>query len=133
MKLFERITTALILKFENYIHTIIIKNKNENVYMCDRFDCRNNHKNHKYKIPIDEPQCPIFNDNRCCGGCGLSTTCEHIVNCSCYGFGYALMGGTQKRYYLTKASRFHGGRIGKDGKFDWIHWDKIKSKKNYGG
>lgn len=53
----------------------------EPVYMCDHFDTRNRYKNEKYKIPEDKPQCPIYNDNRCCGGCKLAAECEHCVAC----------------------------------------------------
>ncbi len=99
------------------------------VYICTHFDTRNRYKNERHKIPFDQPQCPIFKDNRCCGGCKLSYTCNHIVNCNCFGFAYASMGGTEKRAYMTKASEYYKvGRI-KNGKFDWDYYNKHKRKK----
>lgn len=71
----------------------------EPVFICPNIDTRNRCKNEKYKIPEDQPQCPIYHDNRCCGGCHLAATCEHCVNCNCFGFTYAQMGGTDKQCY----------------------------------
>jgi len=96
------------------------------IYICTHLDTRNRYKNDKHKIPLDLPQCPIFKDNRCCGSCKLSHTCDHIVNCNCFGFAYASMGGTDERAYLTKASEYIGkGRV-VDGKFDWDYYNENK-------
>ena len=98
------------------------------VYICTHLDTRNRYKNDKYKIPLDQPQCPIFKDNRCCGSCSLSHTCDHIVNCGCFGFAYASMGGTAERVYMNKASEYYPfGRI-KNGEFDWEYYKLNKFK-----
>ncbi len=95
----------------------------EPVYICTNFDTRNRFKNEKYKIPENEPQCPVYKDNRCCGGCKLAAKCEHCVNCNCFGFTYGQMGGNDKDYYLHKASKYYGlGRLDKNGKFDWEYY-----------
>ena len=97
------------------------------IYICTHLDTRNRYKNDQYKIPHDQPQCPIFKDNRCCGSCSQSATCDHIVNCNCFGFAKALMGGTDERYYMTKASDYSlFGRV-VDGKFDWEYYNLSKS------
>lgn len=103
----------------------------EAIHMCNRWDTRNRYKNDKYKIPENQPQCPVYKDNRCCGGCKLAAECEHCVNCGCYGFTYGQMGGNDKNYYLHKASEYYGlGRIGKDGKFDWDYYYIQKKKRD---
>ena len=102
----------------------------EPVFICPNIDTRNRCKNEKYKIPEDQPQCPIYHDNRCCGGCHLAATCEHCVNCNCFGFTYAQMGGTDKQYYLHKASNYYDlGRIDKNGEFDWDYYKKNLKRK----
>ena len=105
------------------------------VYICTRPDTRNRNKNNKYKIPEDQPQCPIFKDNRCCGSCSLSHTCEYIVDCGCFGFAYASMGGTAERVYMNKCTEYAPyGRV-VDGEFDWDYYkinqfkDKVKNGK----
>lgn len=104
--------------------------KNEiNVFMCTHLDCRSRNKNEHYKIPIDKPQCPIFQDNRCCGACKLASSCDHSVSCNCFGWSYAQLGGNDKGYYMHKASLYRkNGRIIK-GKFDWDYYNRNKSKK----
>lgn len=102
----------------------------EPTFICDNIDTRNRWKNDKYKIPKDQPQCPIYNDNRCCGGCCFASTCEHCVNCNCYGFTKAQMGGTDKQYYMHKASIYYKlGRIDRDGNFDWDYYKKNLKRK----
>lgn len=87
------------------------------VFICPNVKTRNEHKNDKYKIPEDQPQCPVYKDNRCCGGCSFAATCDHCVECHCFGFTYAQMGGTDKGYYLHKASNYYElGRLKDDGK-----------------
>lgn len=115
----------IVLKYE-LKHPIYEKPK----FICTNFDCRNKAKNNKYKIPNDKPQCPIFNDNRCCGGCSFASNCDHCVNCNCFGFTKGQMGGTDEKYYLNKASKFYElGRIGKDGNFDWNYYYYFNKKK----
>ena len=48
----------------------------EPAFICSNPDVRNRSKNDKYKIPEDQPQCPVYKDNRCCGGCRFAPTCE---------------------------------------------------------
>lgn len=112
------------------IYTAIVKHKDKNakVFMCTAPENRNSNRNKAARIPLDQPQCPVFKDNRCCGGCKLTTTCEHIVGCNCYGMAYGLMGGTVKRYYLTKDGLYAKGRINRKGKFDWTYWYNINKQ-----
>ena len=101
------------------------------VFICDNISCRNSHKNEKYQIPENQPQCPIFKDNRCCGGCRFAARCQHCVNCNCFGFTYAQMGGNDNNYYLHKSSKFYGlGRLDKEGKFDWEYYCEQKKRKD---
>lgn len=83
----------------NAMRKIVYKadDKNKPVMMCTRPNTRNRYKNDKYKIPADQPQCTIFKDNRCCGGCRLAPTCDHVVDCNCYGFTKGQMGVKNKR------------------------------------
>lgn len=123
-----------VIKFLKYIvnkYELKYPQYEEPIYICDNWDTRNRYKNEKYKIPKEQPQCPVYNDNRCCGGCKLAAECDYCVNCGCYGFTYGQMGGNAKNYYLHKASEYYGlGRIGKDGKFDWDYYYIQKKKKD---
>ena len=102
----------------------------EPIYICNNIETRNRYKNEKYRIPENQPQCPVFKDNRCCGGCELAQDCEYCVDCGCFGFTYAKMGGTDKQYYLHKASQYYGlGRIDEDGNFDWDYYHFNAKKK----
>lgn len=109
------------------LRTIVAKyDAKQPTFMCDLPDTRNRFKNDKYKIPRDKPQCPIFKDNRCCGDCILVKECDHAVDCGCFGYAYAQLGGTDKKYYMRKASSYYeDGRIKEDGEYDW---DYYKSK-----
>jgi len=96
--------------------------------ICNSFETRNRHKNDEYKIPSDMPQCPIFKDNRCCGGCELIKTCEHCVDCGCFGFIKSSMGGTDESYYMRKASETgENGRLTDKGEFDWTYYKLQKN------
>lgn len=100
------------------------------VFICPNIRTRNAHKNDKYKIPEDQPQCPVYKDNRCCGGCSFAAMCDHCVECHCYGFTYAQMGGTDKGYYLHKASNYYElGRLKDNGEFDWDYY-KVNARKS---
>lgn len=102
----------------------------EPIFICSEIEHRNRCKNEKYKIPKDQPQCPIYKDNRCCGGCQFAPTCEYCVDCGCFGFTYGQMGGTDKQYYMHKASKYYDlGRIDKNGKFDWDYYKKNLRRK----
>lgn len=117
---------SLILNYDKK-HGLIEETKA--IYTCTHLDTRNRYKNDKYKIPFDKPQCPTFKDNRCCGGCRLAPECDDVVNCNCFGFCYATMGGTDEKNYMKKCSKYYGvGRIGKDGKFDWDYYKLNKFK-----
>lgn len=35
------------------------------VFICPNIKTRNEHKNDKYKIPEDQPQCPVYKDKSC--------------------------------------------------------------------
>lgn len=94
------------------------------VFICIHFDARNRYKNKEYKIPETEPQCPIHKDNRCCGGCNLAPDCEHAVDCNCYGYTIARLGGTVQGYKLHKASKYSNGRLKDNGEFDWEYWEE---------
>lgn len=121
IKLLKKIVLAYEIKHPEY---------EEPAFICLNPDVRNRSKNDKYKIPEDQPQCPVYKDNRCCGGCRFAPTCEHCVNCNCYGFTMGQMGGTDKQYYLHKASKYYDlGRIDKNGKFDWDFYKKNLKRK----
>lgn len=49
----------------------------------------------KYSIPLDMPQCPVYEDNRCCGCCDYTATCNYSTNCGCDGINYGLLGGKE--------------------------------------
>ena len=112
INLFKRIIMRYELKHPEYTYPL---------YICTHIDTRNRYKNEKYKIPSDQPQCPVFKDNRCCGCCNLAPECDHCVNCGCFGYTYAHMGGNDKNYYLHKASCYYaeGYKLDKDGKLNW--------------
>lgn len=98
-------------------------------YICPNASTRNQNKRPEYRIPEDQPQCPVYLDNRCCGGCKFAAMCDYCVNCSCYGFTYAQMGGTDEGYYLHNASKYAPfGRLDKHGKFDWEYYHDQKKK-----
>lgn len=100
------------------------------VFMCTNIEVRNRARREDRRIPADKPQCPIYKDNRCCGGCILASTCPHIVNCGCYGMTYGAMGGTEERYYLTPASKYYGYGSIKNGKFDWDQYKHAMRRKD---
>ncbi len=92
-------------------------------YICDRFDTRNRYKNDEYKIPEDKPQCPIYKDNRCCGDCKYTETCEHMVDCNCFGIVRSIMGGTSESKMMRKASDYYKyGRMKDNDEFDWDYY-----------
>lgn len=98
-------------------------------YICTQADTRNRNKRPEYQIPEDEPQCPVYSDNRCCGGCKFASICDYCVDCGCYGFTYAQMGGTDAGYYLHNASKYAPfGKLDSSGKFDWKYYYDQKKK-----
>ena len=106
------------------------KSMTKNLYICTNIETRNRNKLDKWKIPHDKPQCPIYHDNRCCGACNLASTCDHCVNCNCYGYQYAQRGGNDKSVMMRKCSDTSIGRIGKDGNFNWDYFNKERNKIN---
>lgn len=98
------------------------------------FDCtgtkRLESRREEYSIPADKPQCPVFNDNRCCGGCFIGNTCEYTVDCNCYGMSYGTLGGLPENYHMHDKERAKYGGLRADGSFDWhlYYYNKFKSK-----
>lgn len=125
-------------KFYNLLRIMVAKYDNkydpdkDKLFMCNSFNTRNRYKRKEYQIPEDQPQCPIYKDNRCCGGCKLARTCDHCVDCNCFGFTHCILGG--KEIEMThKASHFYGkSRLKEDGKFDWDYYWKQRDKKKKG-
>lgn len=120
-------------KFYNILRIAVAKyddkHYKKDMFMCDRFETRNRYKREEYKIPKDQPQCPIYKDNRCCGGCKLARTCDHCVDCNCFGYTYCTIGGGTEIEMTHKASIYHDGRLKEDGTFDWdYYWAKRKEK-----
>lgn len=103
--------------------------KRNELFICTSIDTRNRNKRKEYRIPEGEPQCPIFKDNRCCGGCKLARTCDHCVDCNCFGYTYATLGGTEVEMN-HKASEYYGcSRLKEDGTFDWDYYWENRDKK----
>lgn len=129
------IKEKIIIILKNFILEYDSKNnlldKSKPIYLCDRFDTRNRYKNHKYKIPENLPQCPIYKDNRCCGGCKHASYCDHCVDCGCFGYTYAQRGGTDEKTYMRKCTDYYEcGRV-KNGKFDWDYYKLKTCIKNF--
>lgn len=119
-------------KIINFLDKIVAKHKDKNkeVLICKSPVTRNRNKKNSYIIPFDKPQCPIFKDNRCCGGCRLSINCRYSVDCGCYGFTHSALGISHKNVYLRKSSKTSYGRINKEYKFDWEYYNHIKKTQN---
>lgn len=123
-------------RFYNLLRVMVAKYDHKNdpdkdkPFMCDRFDTRNRYKRKEYRIPEDKPQCPIYNDNRCCGGCKLARTCDHCVDCNCFGYTYSTIGGIENEM-KHKSSQYYGcSRLKKDGTFDWDYfWEQYNKQK----
>lgn len=124
--------------FYNLLRILVARYDNKHdsdkdkLFMCTHIATRNRYKRDKYKIPEDKPQCPIYEDNRCCGGCKLARTCNHCVDCNCFGYAYSTLGGIEIEM-THKASQYYGkSRLDENGKFDWdYYWaqrDKDKEK-----
>lgn len=121
-------------KFYNVLRTMVARyddkkdpNRN-NIFICKEVNTRNRYKREEYKISEGKPQCPIYKDNRCCGGCKLARTCDHCVDCNCYGYTYSTIGGTEIEMN-HKASIYYGcSRLKEDGTFDWDYYMANKKK-----
>lgn len=121
------LTQKVINEIKKGIFKLEVKNNTMKIYMCHsnrRFEYRKKEN----KIPQDQPQCPVFKDDRCCGSCYLGNTCEYAVDCNCSGYCYGQLGGTDESYYMRKEGN-QQGRI-KDGKFDWDYYRYIKYAKH---
>lgn len=102
--------------------------KAKKVFQCTNLDTRNEKRREEYSIPEDQNQCPVYKDNRCCGCCDYTPTCDYAVNCNCYGFAYACLGGTDEGYYMRDKSYSKYGKIGANGKFDWEYYKDNKKR-----
>lgn len=98
-------------------------------FMCHSWDTRNRYKLPEWQTAKGEPLCPVYKDDRCCGCCELSGSCDHAVNCNCYGFAKAALGGTTESEYMRKSSPYYKfGRMKDDGSFDWDFYRLNKAK-----
>jgi hypothetical protein len=102
--------------------------KNKKIFICTGIDRRNENRRKEFQIPVEQPQCPIYKDNRCCGSCDYTPTCDYAINCNCYGYAYASLGGTDEDYYMRNSDFYKYGRIGQDGKFDWNFYNENMKK-----
>lgn len=103
--------------------------KRNEMFICNNINTRNRNKRKEYQIPKNKPQCPIYEDNRCCGGCKLARTCDYCVDCNCFGYTYATLGGIECEMN-HKASIYYGlSRLDKNGEFDWEYYHEQKKKK----
>ncbi|WP_242289188.1 MULTISPECIES: hypothetical protein [unclassified Bacillus cereus group] len=97
------------------------------VFECTSLGRRNERRREAFRIPLEENQCPVFQDNRCCGSCDLSPTCDFATLCQCFGYEMGALGGTAKGYYMRDNENAKFGRI-KDGEFDWDFFKMNKAK-----
>ena len=120
-----KISEYFISKLRNLVARYDDKHHPKNIFMCKEIGHRNSCRGSKYKISENEPQCPIFKNNRCCGCCDLTTTCKYVVPCSnCYGWAVAAMGSYQ-RYYMNDATdTAEFGRMKSDEIFDWDYYHR---------
>lgn len=101
------------------------------VFACTNMERRNEYRREDFRIDLNEAQCPIYLDNRCCGSCDLTPTCDFAVACNCYGYTKGALGGTDEGYYMRNYDYAKYGRIGEDGKFDWDYFNMNKSKERF--
>jgi len=109
----------------NFLYKIVVKYRNEDVkiFECPNPVTRNRNKRKSFVIPLNKPQCPIFEDNRCCGNCKLVTCCKHFVECNCFGFVRAAREEDPK---INKASKYSIGI--KKGVMDWKKYEYVSEK-----
>jgi hypothetical protein len=105
--------------------------KEKQVFMCTSMERRNEYRREGFRIDMEQPQCPVFKDNRCCGGCDLAPTCEYATACNCYGFTKGALGGTDEGYYMRVADYAKYGRIDENGKFDWDTFKLNQTKEQF--
>ena len=130
-----KISEYIVSKLREIVARYDDKHNPKQLFMCVEPAYRNSCRNSKYNIPTNEPQCPVFQDNRCCGCCDLTTTCKYVVPCnSCSGWGVAAMGG-YTRYYMNDANKTaEFGRMKDDNVFDWdyYHYNQLISRAKAG-
>lgn len=110
------ITGKIIDSLRLVIDRYDIKQGVRKLHYCT-FERRNERRRERFRIPSDQPQCPVYGDNRCCGGCPLVKTCDYATVCNCTGFEIGAMG-SQERYYMTQNDFEKDGRF-VNGEFDW--------------
>jgi len=128
----------MIKKIVNLLRWVVYEYDKKNslsrypIYQCVHVHVRNRYKREEYRIPPNKPQCPIYRDNRCCGGCNIAPSCDHAVDCGCYGYTTARLGGNDFWKVKHKASEYYGiGRCDEEGKFDWDYYNKrVIERKN---
>ena len=130
-----KISEYIISKLRVLVARYDDKHNPKKLFMCTDPSNRNSWRGSKYEIPADEPQCPVFHDNRCCGCCDLTTTCKYVVPCNnCYGWGVAAMG-SYTRYYMNDATKTAElGRMKDDNLFDWdyYHYNQLINRAKAG-
>lgn len=99
---FYKLLRTMVARYDNKIDP-----DKDKLFMCNSFNTRNRYKRKEYQIPEDQPQCPIYKDNRCCGGCKLARTCDHCVDCNCFGYTYSTIGGIENEM-KHKSSQYYG-------------------------
>lgn len=123
-----KISEYIVSKLREIVARYDDKHNPKQLFMCVEPAYRNSCRNSKYNIPTNEPQCPVFHDNRCCGCCDLTTTCKYVVPCnSCSGWGVAAMG-SYRRYFMNDATTTaEFGRMKSDEVFDWdyFHYNQL--------
>lgn len=106
-----------------------VKKGYRNIYICDS-DKRFENRREEYSIPEYKPQCPVYKDNRCCGGCFLANTCGYAVNCNCFGYCFGTLGCKDENYYMNNKSCAKYGAIINE-KFDFGTYNYNKNKTQY--
>lgn len=105
--------------------------RKKEVFACTNIKRRDEYRREDFRINLDEAQCPVYLDNRCCGTCDLTPTCQFAVACNCYGYTKGALGGTDEGYYMRNSDYAKYGRIGDDGKFDWDFFKFNQSKEKF--
>lgn len=98
------------------------------VFECHSLQRRHDYRRDDFRISLEEPQCPVYLDNRCCGSCDLTPTCQFAVSCNCVGYTKGALGGTDEGYYMRNNDYSKWGRIDENGKFDWDYYKMSQSK-----
>lgn len=105
--------------------------RKKEVFDCTNIKRRDEYRREDFRINLEEAQCPVYLDNRCCGTCDLAPTCQFAVACNCYGYTKGALGGTDEGYYMRNHDYAKYGRIGEDGNFDWEFYKFNQSKEKF--